>query len=286
MTDSDSLPQRERFSISIIIDAQNSKDADACDVIATRSGLSKSQIKDAMNKGAVTLRRANRQKILRRAKTILRPGDQLQLNYDAAILAQQPLPLVCIADERAYSVWNKPAGMLAQGTLWGDHCALLRLVEQFFQPPREVFLVHRLDREAAGLMLIAHNKLASAKLSQLFQTNNVYKAYRTEVRGCPAVVGESAVIDFPLDGKPAHSEYRVLSYDDKTDIAQLEVVIRSGRKHQIRRHLDAIAHPVMGDPRYGQHNKTPDGMRLVATTLEFDCPLSGRRRSYRLPGEI
>jgi tRNA pseudouridine32 synthase/23S rRNA pseudouridine746 synthase len=239
-----------------------------------------------MTKGAVTMRRGKKQRRLRRATTLLQPGDRLQLNYDAAILAQQPLPVVCIADEKAYSVWNKPAGMLAQGTVWGDHCALLRRVEQYFQPPREVFLVHRLDREAAGLMLIAHNKQAAAKLSQLFQTNNVYKAYRAGVKGCPAVAGESAVIDFPLDGKAAHSEYRVISYDEKADNAQLEVVIRSGRKHQIRRHLEAIGYPVMGDPRYGHDNKTTNGLQLVATRLEFECPLSGRQRNYLLQSEI
>ena len=269
-----------RLSIGIDINASNS--GNARDVIAVASSLSKGQVKDALNKGAVRLHRAKKQKILRRATTELRPGDKIELNYDRNILAQRPPTAECIADEADYSVWNKPAGMLAQGTVWGDHCALLRQVEQFFQPPRPVFLVHRLDREAAGLMLIAHNGRAAAKLSRLFQDNAIYKAYRTRVKGLPVALGESIMIDLALDDKSAHTECRVLQYDSDNDVAELEVAIRSGRKHQIRRHLEAINHPVLGDPRYGHHNKNTDGMYLIATTLEFDCPISHQRRSYRL----
>lgn len=269
-----------RIRLKIAIDHNNS--GSARDIIAAASGVSKSQIKDAMNKGAVRLRRGKQQKILRRASAVLKPGDEVQFHYDRAILAQQPAPIQCIADEGAYSVWNKPAGMLAQGTLWGDHCSLLRQVEQYFKPPRPVFLVHRLDREAAGLMIIAHNARAAAQLSALFQDNRIHKVYRTRVNGCPAAVGESVSIDLALDDKPSHSECRVLKYDSKQDVAEVEVVIHTGRKHQIRRHLEAIGHPVLGDPRYGHNNKNTEGMYLLACQLEFDCPISAKRRNYRL----
>ena len=112
----------------------------ACDMLAQRSGLSKSQIKDAMNKGAVRLRQNGRWRRLRRASSKLSPGDRLELYYDAALLARAPAKAACLMDEAGhYSVWDKPAGLLAAGTLWGDHCSLLRLAELYFQPRRPVF---------------------------------------------------------------------------------------------------------------------------------------------------
>lgn len=251
----------------------------AREFIATASGLSKSAVKDAMTKGAVRLCRGRHCRVLRRATAPLKAGDKVQFHYDPAILALKAPPARCLADEGQYSLWCKPAGMLAQGSVWGDHCALLRQAETGFQPRREAYLVHRLDREAAGLMLIAHTRQAAAALSGLFRNNAIRKLYRVSVRGKPQDRGQ---IDLPLDGKSAQTSYTVTDYDPHQNVAVLEVEIQSGRRHQIRRHLAAIGHPVMGDPAYGHGNKTPDGLQLVAAALYFTCPLSGRPRSYRL----
>src|SRR5690606_8635717 len=112
----------------------------------------KGRIKDAMNKGAVWHKRGSKTRRLRRATQILSAGDELALYYNPDVLALVPPAPVLLADESQYSVWIKPAGLLAQGSQEGDHCALLRLAELALGRP--VFLVHRLDREAAGLMLI------------------------------------------------------------------------------------------------------------------------------------
>ena len=135
------------------------------DCLAAHTPLSKQQIKQCLAKGAVWLQKGKQQQRLRRVKKVLNPGEQVHLYFDPHILAQPVPEATLIADLKRYSVWDKPAGMLAQGTLWGDHCSLLRYTEQFFTPPRQSFLVHRLDREASGLMLIAHDKQAAAALS-------------------------------------------------------------------------------------------------------------------------
>lgn len=75
------------------------------------------------------------------------------------------------------------------------------------------------------------------------------------VRGNPGPADQSGVIELSLDGKPAQTEYRMRSYDPDTDTARLDVVMKTGRLHQIRRHLDMIGDSVMGDPRYGRNNK-------------------------------
>src|SRR5690606_33637419 len=121
---------------------------------------------DAMLKGAVWLTRGKHQKRIRRATFVGQTGDKLSLHYDAELLRRVPPTPQLLADEKRYSIWLKPAGLLAQGTMEGDHCSLLRLCEQQLQ--REVYLVHRLDREAAGLMLIAHDGKSAAAFSQLF----------------------------------------------------------------------------------------------------------------------
>ena len=249
------------------------------DYLAEHTGLSKSRIKDAMAKGAVWFgKQGGKRRRLRRATTILRPGDVVELYYDAELLGIDPPSAHCVDDRRRYSIWFKPAGLMAQGTQYGDHCALLRQVENHFHPRRPVFLVHRLDREAAGLMLVAHDGQAAARLSALFRDNLIAKRYRVRVRG--EVQQYEGEIDLPLDGKAALSRYARVDYDRGSNVTTLEVSIATGRLHQIRRHFAMIGHGVMGDPRYGSDNKNRDGMQLIAVGLRFRCPFSDRDMDY------
>ncbi len=250
-------------------------------VLTALSSLPKMRLKDAMSKGAVWLKREGKgNKRVRRATLELQVSDELSLHYNAEILALTPPTPKLVTDERQYSVWNKPPGLLAQGTLEGDHCSLLRIVEQQLQ--RDVFLVHRLDREAEGLMLIAHTGKAAAALSALFAQETkqgIRKIYRVEVRGIVESEGE---INAALDGKTALTRYKLLEYSPEQDSSLVEVELVTGRKHQIRRHFAGIGHAVLGDPQYGSDNKDKRGLQLRAVALEFVCPLSKQLRSYAI----
>jgi tRNA pseudouridine32 synthase/23S rRNA pseudouridine746 synthase len=270
------------FSLKRIVVAADA--APVCDYLARCSALSKSRIKDALNKGAVWLTRADGRRRLRRATALLRAGDRIELHYDPVLLSRSPPASRCIEDARRYSVWYKPAGVMAQGTDFGDHCALLRQAELYFHARRPVFLVHRLDRETEGLMLIAHDREAAARLSALFREGRIRKIYRARVRGVPAE--RMGVIDLPLDGKRALSSYRVRDCDAAAEVATLEVEIATGRTHQIRRHLALIGHAVLGDPRYGRGNKDSSGLQLAAVALHFRCPLGGGDRHYSVQGNF
>jgi tRNA pseudouridine32 synthase/23S rRNA pseudouridine746 synthase len=248
------------------------------DLLAEQTGLPRQRLKDALVKGAVWLKRGGSEQRLRRATRTLLRGDQLVLFYDPDVLARSGPEPTLLSDERDYSVWHKPAGLLAQGTRYGDHCALLRLAEQQLQRP--VFLVHRLDREAQGLMLIAHTARAAADLSRLWQGRAVRKLYQVEVEGILGEVGERGAMDAPLDGKPARSEYEITAVDPGRGRSQLLITLITGRKHQIRRHCAGRGAPVAGDYRYGRGGEP---LALTAVSLGFRCPLTGVERVYELP---
>lgn len=260
--------------------------ANAIDVlVAAVPELSKGRLKDAMAKGAVQLL-SKPVKRLRRVQMPLPVGSKIQLHYDEDLLQRQAPPSVLLDDQGQFSLWFKPAGVLSQGNEWGDHLSLLRHAEQHFTPARQVFLLHRLDREASGLVLLAHSKKAAAAFSQLIARQQIAKHYHIQVRGqLPSALLTEGVIAEPLEGKACLTEFSLLSADLASDTSWLDVKLVSGRKHQIRRHFATIGYPVMGDPRYGQHNKQASGLALQAVSLSFQCPIRQHLRQYQLPAK-
>lgn len=242
------------------------------EVLHQATSLSFDVLADASAKGAVWFQKKGKGKILRLRSLHVQvdPEDKVTLYYDPRILALPELKeAACLYQSNHYGVWHKPAGVLPQGTQTGDHTSLLRLVEK--ERKKDVFLVHRLDRETEGLMVIGFTSEAAAKLSDLFQKNLINKAYEAVVKG-EMKPGLKGTINESLDGKEAITHYEVLKVDK--GMSHLRLKIDTGRLHQIRRHLDFIGHPVMGDPKYGQGNKNREGLKLLATSLSFQDPWS------------
>ena len=262
-----------RFELKIPVQQGS---ANAIDLLAGNCELSRQQIKQAMSKGAVWLQKGKRTQRLRRATKTLNSGEVLRLYYDKRLLDQIPEAPELLKDFGSYSVWFKPPGMLAQGTEWGDHCSLLRVSELAFDKPRQSFLVQRLDREAFGLMIIAHQQRAAAQLSTLFQQRKIEKHYEIEVDG--DVQWQKLTVNSPLDGKHAVSHFAKRTYDADKNRTTLDVSIETGRMHQIRRHCASIGHPVSGDSRYGR--KSQDGLQLKASSLQFDCPITHKKQIF------
>ena len=272
----------QRFSLTKTVGIDDP--GTACDFLAKHTGLSKSRIKDAMNKGAVWVRKEKgKQYRIRRATATLKTDDYPSIYYDAKLLALAPLRPECLGDQSRYSVWFKPAGLMTQGTKYGDHCSLLRQAELFFKSKRKVFPVHRLDREASGIVLIAHDKTAAAKLSRLFLSQQIIKRYRAWVLGNLAAQRPRGKIDQSLEDKPAATEFAVTDYDPASNISSVDIVLHTGRLHQIRRHFEAIGFPVMGDPRYGKGNKNKSGLKLMASALEYHCPFKKKDLVFESP---
>ena len=263
--------------------AGTSDPSQVCDFFARHTGLPKTRIKDAMGKGAAWLRRGTgkRQRI-RRATAPIKRGDILELFYDETILNREAPEALLVKDLGLYSVWHKPPGLVTEGTNYGDHCSLLRQVEEYFVPARQIFPIHRIDYEASGLVILAHDQKTAAALSRLFRDHLIEKRYRIEVLGNPSKKMPRGLISIPLDGKEAVTEFVLERYYPETDISTVAVRLRTGRLHQIRRHFEMIGHPVMGDPKHGRKNKNTEGMKLSAIMLRFPCPVTGQDVTYTL----
>lgn len=273
-------PTRLETHLTIDSDAGN-----AVQQLAAASGLSKQRIKQAMQKGAVWLTQGKNTRRLRRATRTLHSGDGLHLYYDETVLASSPPAPTLIADLRSYSVWYKPAGMLSQGSKWGDHCAISRWVEQHLTPQRPAFIVHRLDRAASGLILVAHGKSAAAALTKLFHDRLISKHYRVIVHGQFPAQPATHIMDSSIDGRQARSSASLLGYDATQDQSLLAVDISTGRKHQIRRHLAEQGYPVVGDRLYGRNTDKLD-LQLTACSLQFNCPLTQSRQHFSLSQQL
>ena len=252
----------------------------AVDLLADSVELSKQQIKQALNKGVVWLSRNKSTQRIRRADKILKAGDQIHLYYDESVLAQTTSDAILIADEKDYSIWYKPSGMLSQGSKWGDHCTINRWVEKHIEPQRSAFIVHRLDRAASGLIIIAHKKKIAAYFSELFQRRQVEKKYQAIVHGN---ITQGIKLDSSIDTKPAVSYVKPIDYNAGENQSLIEVEIETGRKHQIRRHLSEAGFPIVGDRLYGDELK-PDERDLCLTScyLSFVSPVDKELKAYNL----
>lgn len=255
----------------------------AVDELAVASGLSKGKVKQLMQRGAVWHTRNQHTQRLRRAKRVLQVGDELHLYYNEAVFNQTVPEAQLIADEGEYSIWYKPYGMRSQGSKWGDHLCIDRYVEQHIQPQRNAFIVHRLDRAATGLMVIAHSKKAAASLSALFAKREIEKRYQAIVQG---QWPENMTIYKPVDDKTAVSHVKVLGYSAERDQTLVEVKIDTGRKHQIRKHLSGAGFPIVGDRLYGGQQNLEVNLQLCSVVLDFFCPVVVKQRRYQLDTEL
>lgn len=199
------------------------------------------------------------------------------------------LPPLIHADARLL-VADKPSGLLCQpgrGPELAD--SLLTRIRRHWSWAE---LPHRLDRDTSGLLLVALDADMHRALSRLFAERRIGKTYVADVAGRPAQSAGS--IDLPLAklgdrpprygvdpaGKASRTDWRLLETHDGW--SRLALYPRSGRSHQLRVHLAASGHPILGDPLYGPSGLHPTGrLRLHASELRFVHPFSGKKLLFQ-----
>ncbi len=178
---------------------------------------------------------------------------------DRIVLAEALPEIAVIRETPEWVAVDKPPGVPAQPA---RDRAVLSLEEMLRVKYRDIWLVHRLDTPASGVVLFARTRDAAAKFSRLFATGEMRKIYLARVAGS---IEEERTIETPIGGKPALTIVTPRGGD------VIEVEIRTGRTHQIRIHLASIGHPVAGDRRYGG----PPAPRLMLHAWRLEHPSIG-----------
>jgi 23S rRNA pseudouridine1911/1915/1917 synthase len=208
-------------------------------------------------------------------------GEHLLLDAELELegeVTAQSLPLEIIFEDDDLLVINKPAGLVVHPAA-GHPDGTLQNALLFHRPALETLpragIVHRLDKETTGVMVVAGSLRAHTSLVSQLQDRSMSRVYECVAEG---VVAGPGTIDAPIGrhprdrirmavvdgGKPAVSHYRVL--EAFPEFTRLEVSLESGRTHQIRVHLQHLGHPLVADPLYG--SKTSRGMKLQAPLQE------------------
>ena len=263
------------------------------------SGLSRSRVSSLMAEGCCLL--AGRE--CRKAGTKVLPGQEILLRVPEARPAApqaEDLPLEILYEDADLAVVVKPRGMVTHpaagheaGTLVNalmHHLDSLGGIGGELRPG----IVHRLDRDTSGLMIVAKNDESQLILSRMLAERKIEKHYRALVEG--RMKEESGRIELPIDrsrkdrkkmaveagGREAVTEWRSLA--EGRECTLLDVHILTGRTHQIRVHMQAVHHPVCGDPVYGWERgvKVPCLM-LHAYTLRFAHPRTGEELFLTAP---
>ena len=271
-----------RKTIDLKLQVPGTGPIEASDFFANASGLSKALVKKVMVAGGAWWQRQSKGRInrVRKATFEFQPGDHAEFYYNPDLSWLTPEEH-CFAlwESPTWGVWYKGPGILSEGTRYGDQGSILRMLEKI---KKEVFLVHRLDRETAGLLVLTYNKSLCAFFSEQWSKPMVQKFYLARVVGN---VQELKVgkIEIALEGKEAITE--ILKIEVIGNEALVHINLHTGRYHQIRQHLNMLGCPIKGDPRYGEGNKNQTGLELLAFELRLPDPRSKTQRVFRLPDE-
>jgi 23S rRNA pseudouridine1911/1915/1917 synthase len=263
--------------------------------------LSRTQAQKLIEDGHITV---NGQAVKSSLK--LQPGDQVDIVIPPPIpspLTPEAIPLKILYEDKDLMVVDKPAGLTVHPAP-GHYTHTLVNAVLAHVPDIEggevnrPGIVHRLDKDTSGLIIIAKNSTAHMKLAEQFKSRSVTKVYQALVQG--HLTPEQGTIEAgigrdPRDrkrmavvtrGREARTEYKVIKYSDNFTL--LEVRPKTGRTHQIRVHLAAIGFPVVGDATYGAKSEYLSRQFLHACKLGFRLPSSGEYREFEseLPPDL
>jgi 23S rRNA pseudouridine1911/1915/1917 synthase len=241
----------------------------------------------------------------------LRGGETIEVDLHAleeTPITPEQIPLQIVFEDEDLAVIEKPAGMVVHPGAGSQNGTIVHGLLFHFRHLSDVGgstrpgIVHRLDKKTSGLLIVAKNNVAHARLSRAFHDREIQKTYLALVHGRPT--RDAGVIDLAVGrhstvrtrmvagqrrGRAAHTEYAVVEHF--RGFALLNVNIKTGRTHQIRVHLSAVGHPVVGDDVYGERSYKEFVKKfgplnryfLHASDLRFIHPTTGMPLEFHSP---
>lgn len=264
--------------------------------------LSRSHIQKLIQEGLAEVNR-----IPAKASFRLKAGDQVVLTTPPPlelIMAGEDIPLDIYYDDADLIVVNKPRGMVvhpAEGNYSGTLvnallycCKDLSGINGIIRPG----IVHRLDKDTSGLLMVAKNDAAHIELARQLSIHRVDRIYHALVQGI--VRNDFGRIEAPIGrhpkdrkkmavtpgkGRSAATNYRVLKRFNKENLTLLELILETGRTHQIRVHMKWLGHPLLGDSKYSlaKNRFGLEGQFLHAKLLGFIHPKTGSKMVFEAP---
>lgn len=268
--------------------------------LAAKLGVSRSNMQKLLEDG-----RVKRGEKIIKANYKVRAGEMFVVDIpepEPIKAVPENIPLDIIYEDDDVVVLNKARGMVvhpAPGNYTGTlvnallyHCSNLSGINSAIRPG----IVHRLDKDTSGIMIVAKNDAAHISLSQQIQSKTAVRTYLAVVRG--NIKTDSGTIETQIardktdrkkmavvkeGGRDAITDYEVLERFGKYTLVRCK--LRTGRTHQIRVHMEYLGYPLVGDPKYSPM-KTPFGIKgqaLHSHTLEFTHPRTGERMKFEAP---
>lgn len=268
--------------------------------LAAKMGVSRSNMQKLLEDG-----RVKRGEKIIKANYKVRAGEMFVVDIpepEPIEAVPENIPLDIIYEDDDVVVLNKARGMVvhpAPGNYTGTlvnallyHCSNLSGINSAIRPG----IVHRLDKDTSGIMIVAKNDAAHILLSQQIQSKTAVRTYLAVVRG--NIKTDSGTIETQIardktdrkkmavvkeGGRDAITDYEVLERFGKYTLVRCK--LRTGRTHQIRVHMEYLGYPLVGDPKYSPM-KTPFGIKgqaLHSHTLEFTHPRTGERMKFEAP---
>jgi 23S rRNA pseudouridine1911/1915/1917 synthase len=225
------------------------------------------------------------------------PGQRIEICWQPALAEQLPHGLRIVFEDQDLIVVDKPAGLLTVATAKEKRRTAYALLSQYVKtshPESKIFVIHRLDQETSGLLMFARREDIQEQIQKTWEEAIRERTYVAVVEGVVAPAAgtisswltESSAFKVYSSRNPNHGRRSVTHYrkigGNKT-YSLVELNLETGRKHQIRVHLQDIGHPVIGDKKYGSGGNPLGRLGLHASVLAFIHPKSGDVRRFESP---
>jgi 23S rRNA pseudouridine1911/1915/1917 synthase len=233
---------------------------------------------------------------------LLKPGQKVSLDTAPAPIAKQMRGISIVHEDKDLIIVNKNAGLLTMATEKEKRATVYSILSNYVKDENreaKIFIVHRLDRETSGLMMFAKSEEMQELLQESWKHTISERTYLAVIDGkleqpegtISSYLFESSVFKVHSTQDPEKGRHAITHYStakSNEEYSMLKVNLETGRKNQIRVHLQDLKHPVIGDKKYGSKSNPIGRLGLHAWVLAFEHPITGKKMRFEtsVPGSF